>query len=98
MYPVQHPVGTPETNNINLLQRQVKIHKNLMLGPEIVTDLATTRRDPATGRQQQQQPQHPTQGKSNNNQNFLTEIIGTVISQDKHDSMKSRIKCILHIT
>ena len=25
---------------------------------------------PETGRQQQQQPQHPTQGKSNNNQNF----------------------------
>ena len=40
-----------------------------MLGPEIVTDLGTTRRDLRLGRQQQQQPQHPTQGKPNNNQN-----------------------------
>ena len=69
VYPVQHPVGTPETNNINLPQRLAKVHKNLMLGPEIATNLGTTRRDLRLGRQQQQQPQCPTQGKSNNNQN-----------------------------
>ena len=46
VYPVQHPVGTPETNNINLLQR------------------------PETGRQHQQQPQRPTQGKPNNQNSF----------------------------
>ena len=27
MYPVQHPVGTPETNNVNLPQHQVKVQK-----------------------------------------------------------------------
>ena len=42
MYPVQHPVGTPETNNVNLPQHQVKVHKSPMLGPKIVTNLGTT--------------------------------------------------------
>ena len=45
MYPVQHPVGTPETNNVNLPQHQVKVHKSPMLGPEIVTNLGTTHGD-----------------------------------------------------
>ena len=45
VYPVQHPVGTPETNNVNLPQRLAKVHKHLMLGTEIVTNLGTTHRD-----------------------------------------------------
>ena len=49
MYPVQHPVDTSETNNINLPQRLAKFHKSPILGPEIMTNLgplATTCRDP----------------------------------------------------
>ena len=64
VYPVQHPVGTPETNNVNLPQCQAEVRKNPISGPE----MATTHREPETGRQQQQLPQCPTQGKSNNNQ------------------------------
>ena len=48
VYPVQHPVGTPETNNVNLPQHLAKFHKSPILGPEIMTNLgllATTRRD-----------------------------------------------------
>ena len=48
VYPVQHPVGTPETNNVNLPQHLAKFCKSPMLGPEIMTNLgllATTRRD-----------------------------------------------------
>ena len=99
MYPVQHPVGTPETNNGNLPQHQVEVHKKLMLGPEIVTNLATTHRDP----QQADNNSNSHNAPHRANQiliriTFLTGIIGTVISRVKRDSMKSRIKCILHIT
>ena len=48
-YPVQHPVGTPETNNVHLPQHLAKFRKNPMLGPEIMTNLGllvTTHRDP----------------------------------------------------
>ena len=96
VYPVQHPVGTPETNNINLPQRLAKVHKNLMLGPEIVTNLGTTRSD-----LRQADNSHNTPHRANQIITkivFLTGIIGTVISRDRHDSMRSRIKCILHIT
>ena len=98
MYPVQHLVDTPATNNVNLPRRLAEVHKNLMLGPDIVTNLGTTCRD---------QQQANTNSNSHNTPHranqiiikiFLTGIIGTVISQDKRDSMKSRIKCILHIT
>ena len=69
LYPVQHPVGTLETNNVNLLQHLVKVHKSPMLGPEMVTNLgppSDNSQRPETGRQQQQQPQCPIQGKPNN--------------------------------
>ena len=45
VYPVQHLVGTPVTNNVNLPRRLAEVHKNLMLGPDIVTNLGTTHRD-----------------------------------------------------
>ena len=56
-------------SSVNLPQRLVEVHKNPMLGPGIVTNLGTNPQRPETGRQQQQQPQCPTQGKSNINQN-----------------------------
>ena len=83
MHPVQHLVGTPATNTVNLPRRLVKVHKNLTLGPDIVTNLGTTRRD---------QQQADTNSNSHNiphraNQIlikiFLTGIIGAVISRDK---------------
>ena len=97
VYPVQHPVGNPETNNVNLPQHLAKTRKNLILGPKIMTNLgplAITRKE-------------PQQADISNNHNaphranqiikivFLTGIIGTVINRDRHDSTKSRIKCIL---
>ena len=72
-YPVQHPVGTPETDNGNPPQRLATIHKSPMVGPKIVKKLGTTGdkpQRPETGRQHQQQPQCPTQGKPNNQNNF----------------------------
>ena len=93
-YPVQHPVGTPETDNENRLQHIVQAHKNPISGPEV----ATNHRDLRWPDNTSQQPQRPTQGKTNNNNNFLTGIIGTVSNWDKHDSTKGRIKRILHIT
>ena len=38
-YPVQHPVGTPGTDNENLSQCLVTIHINPMLGPKMVKKL-----------------------------------------------------------
>ena len=38
MYPVQHPVGTPETNNVDLPQHRAKVCKNPMSGPEMATN------------------------------------------------------------
>ena len=38
VYPVQHPVGTPETNNENLPQHLARVHKNPISGPEVVTN------------------------------------------------------------
>ena len=73
VYPVQHSVGTPETNNINLPQRLVKFHKSPISGPEIMTNLgppSDNPQRPATGRQHHQQPQCPTQGKPNNQNSF----------------------------
>ena len=66
-------VGTPETDNENLPQHLATIHRGLMLGPEIVKrlgPLATNHRDRRTGRQHQQPPQCPTQGKPSNQSNF----------------------------
>ena len=34
VYPVHHPVGTPETNNVNLLQHLAKVRKSSILGPK----------------------------------------------------------------
>ena len=65
-YPVQHPVGTPETNNENLLQRLAKVHRNPMSGLRNGDKLQRSE----TGRQHQQQPQRPTQGKPNNQNSF----------------------------
>ena len=46
VYPAQHPVGTPVTNNVNLPQcLGESLHKSPISGPEKVTDLATNRRD-----------------------------------------------------
>ena len=38
-YPVQHPVGTPGTDNENLPQRLATIHINPMLGPKMAKKL-----------------------------------------------------------
>ena len=38
-YPVQHPVGTPGTDNENLSQHLATVHINPMLGPKIVKRL-----------------------------------------------------------
>ena len=99
MYPVQHPVGTPETNNVKLPQRLMEVHKSPMLGPETVTDLVTTCRDLRLADNNSNSHNAPHRANQIITRViFLTGIIGTVINRDKHDSMKSRIKCILHIT
>ena len=101
VYPVQHPVGTPETNNVNLPQRLVKFHKNLILGPEIMTSLgpqAKIHRDPQQADKTSNNHNAPHRANQIIKIVFLTGIIGTVINRDRHDSMKSRIKCILLIT
>ena len=101
IYPVQHPVGTPETNNVNLLQRLVKFRKSSMLGPEIMTNLgplATTCRDPQQADNISNNHNTPHRANQIIKIAFLTGTIGTVINRDKHDSMKSRIKCIFPIT
>ena len=51
-----------------------------------------------TGRQHQQPPQCPTQGKPNNKNNFPYRDYSIVTSRDKHVSTRSKIKGILHIT
>ena len=84
VYPVQHPVGTPETNNINLPQRLAKFHKSPMVGPEIITNLgplAITHRDP----QQADNTSNSHNAPHRANQIiikivFLTGITGTVIN------------------
>ena len=84
MYLVQHPVGTPETINVNLPQHLAKIRKSPILGPEMMTNLgplATTCRDP------QQADNIITNHNAPHRANqiiikivFLTGIIGTVIN------------------
>ena len=101
MYPVQHPVGTPETNNVNLLQHLAKVHKSPMLGPEMVTNLGplvTTHRDLRQADNNSNSHNAPHRANQIIKIIFLTGIIGTVVSRDRQNSMKSRIKCILHIT
>ena len=101
VYPVQHTVGTPETNNGNLLQRLAKFCKNPISGPEIMTNhgpLATTHRDLRQADNTSNNHNDPHRANQIIKIIFLTGIIGTVINRDRHDSMKSRIKCILHIT
>ena len=81
VYPVQHPVGTPETNNENLPQHLVKIHKNPVLGPEIVTNPGTTYRD--LRQADNNSNSHNTPHRANQiiiRIIFLTGIIGTVVS------------------
>ena len=83
----------------HLPQHLVKVHKSLMLGPGIVTNLGTTRRD--LGQADNNSNSHNAPHRANQIITkivFLTGIIGTVINRDKHDSTKSRIKCILRIT
>ena len=82
-YPVQYPVGTPETDNKNLPQRSSDSSQKSNARPRNSEKAGTTSdkpQRPETGRQQQQPPQRPTQGKSNNKNNFLTGIIGIVTS------------------
>ena len=98
MYPVQHPAGTPKTNNTNLLQHQVKVPKNLML--------VRNSDRPSDNHRDPQQADNDSNSHNAPHRAyqiiviiiFLTGIIDTVISQDKHDSMRSRIKCIPPIT
>ena len=68
-YQVQHPVGTPETNNINLPQHLADSLQKSNVRSRNSDKPRDNLQRPETGRQQQQQPQCPTQGKSNNNQN-----------------------------
>ena len=94
-YPVQHPVGTPETDNENRPQRIAQAHKNPISGPEV----ATNHRDLRQADNTSNSPHNtPHRAKQIIIIIFLTGIIGTVSNQDKHDSTKGRIKCILHIT
>ena len=101
MYPVQHPMGTPETNNVNLPQHLAKFRKSPILGPEIMTNLGplvTTHRDPQQADNTSNHHNAPHRANQIIKIVFLTGTIGTVINRDRHDSMKSRIKCILLIT
>ena len=101
MYPVQHPVGTPETDNENQPQRLATVHRSPMLGPKIVKKLgplATNCRDLRQADNTSNNHNTPHRAKQIIKIIFLTGIIGTVINRDKHDSTKSRIKCILYIT
>ena len=100
-YPVQHPVGTPETDNENPPQRLVTVHKSPMLGPKIVKKLGplvTNHRDLRQADNTSNNHNTPHRANQIIKIIFLTGIIGTVISRDKHVSMRGRIKCILHIT
>ena len=73
MYPVQHPVGTPETNNVNLPQHLANISQKSNVrsrnGDKPRTPGDNPQR-PETGRQHQQQSQCPAQGKPNNQNSF----------------------------
>ena len=100
-YPVQYLVGTPETDNENLPQHLVTIHRGLMLGPEMVKrlgPLATNHRDLRRADNTSNSHNAPHRAKQIIIIIFLTGIIGTVISRDKHVSTRDKIKCILHIT
>ena len=101
VYPVQHPTDTPETNNVNLPQHLAKFHKNPILGPEVMTSLgpqAKIHRDPQQADKTSNNHNAPHRANQIIKIVFLTGIIGTVINRDRHDSTKSRIKCILLIT
>ena len=93
-YPVQHPVGTPETDNENQPQHRAQAHKNPISGPEV----ATNHRDLRQADNTSNNHNAPHRAKQIIKIIFLTGIIGTVTNRDKHDSTKSRIKYILHIT
>ena len=100
-YPVQYPVGTPKTDNENLPQRLATVHRNQMLNPKIVKKLgplATNRRDQRQADNASNHHNAPHRANQTIKIIFLTGIIGIVTSRDKHVSMRSRIKCILHIT
>ena len=99
-YPVQHPVGTPETDNENPPQRLATIHKSPMVGPKIVKKLgplATNHRDLRQADNSSNNHNAPHRANQIIKIISLTGFIGIVISRDKHVSMRSRIKCILHI-
>ena len=96
MHPIQHQTGTTERHYKNLSWYLAKFHKSRMVNPEIMTNLGPREkihRDP-----RQADKSHNTQHKANAIIiNFLIEIIGTMINQDRQDSMKSRINYI-HLT
>ena len=94
VYPVQHPVGTPETDNENRPQHIAPAHKTPISGPEVATDRRDLRRPNNTSNSHNA----PHRAKQIIIIIFLTGIIGTVSNRDKHDSTKGRIKRILHIT
>ena len=101
VYPVQQPVGTPETNNVNLPQHLAKFCQSSILGPEIMTNLgpvATNHRDLQQADNISNNHNAPHRANQIIKIVFLTGITGTVINRDRHDSTKSRIKCILPIT
>ena len=77
VYPVQHSVGTPETNNINLPQHPATVCKSPISGPE----MATNHRH--LGQAANTSNSHNAPHKANQIITkiiFLTGIIGTVIS------------------
>ena len=82
-YPVQHPVGTPETDNENWPQRLATVHRSPMLGPKIVKKLgplATNRRDLRQADNTSNNHNTPHRAKQIIKIIFLTGIIGTVIN------------------
>ena len=82
-YPVQHPVGTPGTDNENLPQRLATVHKSPMLGPKIVKKLgplATNHRDLRQADNTSNHHNAPHRANQTIKVIFLTGIIGTVIS------------------
>ena len=77
VYPVQHLVGTPATNNVNLPWHLAEVHKNLMLGPDIVTNLGTTRRDQQQANTNSNSHNAPHRANQIIIKIFLTGIIGS---------------------
>ena len=101
MYPVQHPVGTPETDNENLPQRLATIYKSPMLGPKIVkklVPLATNHRDQRQADNTSNNHNTPHRANQIIKIIFLTGIIGIVISprQTRFDEKQNQMHSPYH--